>query len=677
MQKYSANKTKPAVVQARPVRNATLDLDSLPRSKPAPKAKPAAVAKAKPAPKPRAEGASGSFFDNLRLTPKIALIVGALMLGTGAIVFTAFQGLQTMKYHVGNLYEFMLIPIQALSKADAEIADANGETVELRNLTLAADERKDIVTDMKADWQEAEETVERYNKEWVTTASAEFTATLQGFGKLDLQQQEVASLGKLNALVGQVNASLKQLEASQGSNLNEAATVSKHFKGVRTELATLIKINDEFAKLSADDATSAQSRALLGMWIALGVSLAAGLGLTYLVSRSVTGRLGQLEQDAAALQEGKLDIKIDVQGQDEVGAVAQALAVSVNQLRAKADEDARKIEENRAFQNNVSEFLMVATEIAQGDLTRRGQVTQDVLGNVVDAINVVTEEIGYILKDVRNVADRVNEGADSLTSTSKMVLEGAQAQAQDANRARIQALSVTESIRQMAEEAGQTARAAQQTLSASQSGQLAVQDTRSGLENIRSQMQGLAEGIQGLSTRSSEIQDIVKTISGFASQTNLLALGASLEAAGAGAAGQRFMAVAEGVRKLAEDSAAATQRVAALVKSVQSEIQGLVDRAEAGARDVENGYMIAEQAGQRLQEIASLATQSARVAQSISTVAQQQVNGVEQVTQAVLEISGTAGKTEGASLEGRQAAEELRTLAKQLSDGLSRFTLPA
>ena len=68
-----------------------------------------------------------------------------------------------------------------------------------------------------------------------------------------------------------------------------------------------------------------------------------------------------------------------------------------------------------------------------------------------------------------------------------------------------------------------------------------------------------------------EISEIVETISQISSQTNLLALNAAIEASGAGAAGNRFAIVAGEVRKLAEDSERATQRIAGLIKNVQAE----------------------------------------------------------------------------------------------------------
>jgi twitching motility protein PilJ len=419
-----------------------------------------------------------------------------------------------------------------------------------------------------------------------------------------------------------------------------------------------------------------QSSRLLSLAL-VGLALAFALGLLFWIAQLITRPLEALTTAAKRLADGDYSVDLPVTSNDEVGQLTQTINTTSKQLQENAENESRKLEAARSLQNNIGEFLGVAMDVSQGNLTRRGKISNDELGSVVDAFNLMTDEIGIILKDVSKVADQVNRRAQVMNVASSQIVQGAQSQANEANTARVQAEGVSESIRQMASGAVQNAQTAQQTLQASQAGQIAVQDTRNGLENIRTQMVDLAAGIQGLSVRSGEISDVVKTIGGIASQTNLLALGAALEAAGAGDAGLRFMAVADGVRKLAEDAASSAQRVAALIKSVQSEIQGLVNRAEGGAREVEAGYAVATKAGERLQEIATLAQQSARVAGSISNLAGQQVVGVEEVSQVVQRIASTAGQTESRSVQGQKAADELRALAEQLSTSLSRFQLPA
>jgi twitching motility protein PilJ len=204
-----------------------------------------------------------------------------------------------------------------------------------------------------------------------------------------------------------------------------------------------------------------------------------------------------------------------------------------------------------------------------------------------------------------------------------------------------------------------------------------VQETLSGMEGIRRETQNLADGVRNLAQRSLEVQSIVKTIANFASQTNLLALGAALEAAGAGEAGKRFATVADQVRRLADESTRATQQVAGIMKRFESEIEALIERAEGSTREVEQGYALASKAGGRLQEIAQLARQSAALVQGISNVTQQQVANVEQVSRAAQMIAQTAAQTGSDSSKGRQAAEELQQRSVQLVSSLSRFRLPA
>ena len=628
------------------------------------------------------EGTKNSFtkfLENSKMIAKVAIIAAIPLLGMIAAGFVANSGFGTLRYQVDNLYSFMLIPINAISGAETNLSDVQGEIQQLNGLGSA--ERKALIEDLRSDMAAVSGVINKYNNEWVTTGSAAFTATLAQYNHLnDWQALETSTLAKLNSDFKTTNASFEALVKTAATGKVSQAQVSglnKQLGTVRSSLTGLVKVNLDFAKLSYDDANNAEAQARTFSLLVLGLATALGLIVAFVIARSVSGRLGQLAYGASELQRGNLETNVDVSGRDEIGTVAQTFNQTLYTLREKAEDDQQKLERSRSLQNNIGEFLGVAMDVSQGNLTRRGKISNDELGSVVDAFNLMTDEIGGILKDVSKVADQVNRRAQVMNVASSQIVQGAQSQANEANTARVQAEGVTESIRQMASGAAQNAQTAQQTLQASQAGQIAVQDTRNGLENIRTQMVDLAAGIQGLSVRSNEISDVVKTISGIASQTNLLALGAALEAAGAGDAGLRFMAVADGVRKLAEDAASSAQRVAALIKSVQSEIQGLVNRAEGGAREVEAGYAVAARAGERLQEIATLAQQSARVAGSISNLAGQQVVGVEEVSMVVQRIASTAGQTESRSVQGQKAADELRVLAEQLSTSLSRFQLPA
>jgi twitching motility protein PilJ len=622
----------------------------------------------------------GKLLENSSMILKVAVIALIPLIGMIAAAVVSNNGFAVQRYQIGNLYEFMLIPINAIGDTETVLSDLQTTALDLSEPSIPAATR-DRLTDriVKAD-ATASAVIDQYNKVWDTTTSPEFTQTLANNNRLDLQQQETIMLKQVNLQHKTAQTALNEyVRTAQSGKPNNVllANVRHYYGGVRSTLRELININMRFAKLSFEDARAADQKASTLSIVVFTLALILSALVAIVIARSISGRLGLLSQGASDLQSGDLSVNVDVGGRDEIGVVAQTFNQTVHTLRGKAEDDQRNLERSRSLQHNIGEFLGVAMDVSQGNLTRRGKISNDELGSVVDAFNLMTDEIGGILKDVSKVADQVNRRAQVMNAASSQIVQGAQSQANEANTARVQAEGVSESIRQMATGAAQNAQTAQQTLQASQAGQTAVQDTRNGLDNIRAQMQDLASGIQGLAVRSGEISDVVKTIGGIASQTNLLALGASLEAAGAGDAGLRFMAVADGVRKLAEDAASSAQRVSTLIKSVQLEIQALVSRAEGGAREVEAGYLVAAKAGERLQEIATLAQQSARVAGSISNLAGQQVVGVEEVSQVVQRIASTAGQTESRSVQGQKAADELRALAEQLSTNLSRFQLPA
>jgi len=407
--------------------------------------------------------------------------------------------------------------------------------------------------------------------------------------------------------------------------------------------------------------------------VALGAMVAGGI-----FARRLTRPIVEIVRAAEHVGRGDLSHTVAVQSRDEIGALARTFNDTVVRLRAHVTTEAERDEERRrreTLQGNIAQFLETVTEIAQGDLRRRGQVTPDVLGNVVDAVNLMVEEIGTLLGDVRHAAARVATSAGEMIGATDQMARGAESQAREATTISREVETMSSSVRQVASNAGSAATAARQTLEAATRGEDAVRDSLAGMQRIRGEVQVIAKKIKSLGDRSLEISNIVDTIEEIASHTNLLALNAAIEAAGAGEYGVRFAVVADEIRKLAERAAGATKDIAALIRSVQTETQEAVVAMEEGTREVEAGYQVTIKAQESLKRIAGISRTSAELAEEISGVTQEQVRGAEGVAAAMRSIAQVAVHTEQAVLQTRRTVDDLVKVADELTRSLSRFKL--
>jgi twitching motility protein PilJ len=397
-------------------------------------------------------------------------------------------------------------------------------------------------------------------------------------------------------------------------------------------------------------------------------------------ARRITRPVAHVVRIAERVGQGDLTKLVPVTSRDEIGQLAMTFNDTVVRLRSLVQTETERDEERRKredLQRNITRFLDVATEVAQGDLSRRGEVTADVLGSVVDAINVMVGEIARTIADVRRAADQVSASAGEMMSAMDQTAAGARTQARDVAGVSASMEELARSMRRVAEHAEASASAARQTLESATRGEEAVRASLGGMQRIRGEAQGISKKIKSLADRSLEISEIVNTIEEIASQTNLLALNAAIEAAGAGEAGLRFAVVADEVRKLAERSAKAAKDIEVLIKGIQTETQEAVVAMEEGTREVESGYAVTVQAGDHLREIGDLTRKSASLAADISRATQDQVRGAESAAVAVQSIAGVAVETEKAVVETRKTMDQLVRLAEELMAGLSRFRLAA
>jgi methyl-accepting chemotaxis protein len=403
--------------------------------------------------------------------------------------------------------------------------------------------------------------------------------------------------------------------------------------------------------------------------LAAGLAIFTALVLLMTLPRRVLNPIDSLSTFSERFAAGDSRAKAEVPVQDEFSVIAENLnRTSARVAKAYGNQEAQDL-----LQKSITDLLNLINQVARGDLTLRGKVTNDALGNVADSINFMLDNFTTVLDRVRNAAVEVSTNANRILVATDEMNTGTGQQDQEITNTSSAVEELTVSMKQVSNNAEASAEAARRALDAAEQGNRAVRDTLDGMQRIRSSVQATARKIKSLGDRSLEISEIINVINDITEQTNLLALNAAIEAARAGEAGRGFAVVADEVRKLAEHSRTATKDIAALIKAIQAETNEAVVVMEEGTKEVEVGAGLADQAGKALEAISSVVRQSAELVQEISLASKQQVRGTEGVANAMQIISGITRQT---SQSARQAAGTVGTLVKlseQLVDALSQF----
>jgi len=423
------------------------------------------------------------------------------------------------------------------------------------------------------------------------------------------------------------------------------------------------------AGASTADASALPGGANAALLGAIGVAVIGALSLIFVLSTRVLKPVGELARFSERFASGDARARAEVDSNDEFGFIAE----NCNRAVARVAHAATNQQAQDSLQRSITDLLNTINLVARGDLTIRGKVTNDALGNVVDSVNFMLDNFTKVLERVRKAAIDVSTSANQILNSADEMTAGATQQDQEITNTSSAVEELTVSMKQVSNNAEASAEAARRALDAAEQGNRAVSDTLEGMQRIRASVQATAKKIKSLGDRSLEISEIINVINDITEQTNLLALNAAIEAARAGEAGRGFAVVADEVRKLAEHSRSATKDIAALIKAIQAETNEAVVVMEDGTREVEVGAGLADQAGKALEAISSVVRQSAELVQEISLASKQQVRGTEGVANAMQIISGITRQTTQGARQTASTVGNMVKMSEQLNEALAQF----
>jgi len=221
----------------------------------------------------------------------------------------------------------------------------------------------------------------------------------------------------------------------------------------------------------------------------------------------------------------------------------------------------------------------------------------------------------------------------------------------------------------------QTGTGASEARQSSAAGHALLLEAISCMHQLSARASTSQQAIETLSLRSEEIHRVTQVIQSIASQTNLLALNAAIEAARAGEHGRGFAVVADEVRGLAGRTATATEEVGQMVADIQRQTAAVVVQIQQLASDLDQGVGQVELTGEHLQHIATLTVAMDGQIEEITAGSQINLDQLASLFSAVEQMRGDLASSEEQTRSLAKAASDLEGQAESVSERLAEVGL--
>ena len=305
----------------------------------------------------------------------------------------------------------------------------------------------------------------------------------------------------------------------------------------------------------------------------------------------------------------------------------------------------------------------------EGDAAASGAKSVIILGTLLCLVCVVAA--GFLI--VRSLTRQIGSSVGQIQSSSTELQAAAN---QQATATKEQATAMSEisttisellgTSRQIAESSQRVASIAGKTAAAARSGDATVAAAHDSIATIRRQVDLIVNNMLELGRKSQQIGAVLDIVAELAEQTNILAINATIEAAGANEAGKRFAVVADEIRKLADRVAGSTKEIRGLIDDVRSSVNTTIMTTEGGSKSVDAGTQQFSEVAAAFGEIAGLVSTTTEAAREIELSTKQQSTAVEQVNVAITSAAQATKETEASSGQTLQTAVELSGLSHAL-----------
>ncbi|PEC21541.1 methyl-accepting chemotaxis protein [Bacillus cereus] len=324
----------------------------------------------------------------------------------------------------------------------------------------------------------------------------------------------------------------------------------------------------------------------------------------------------------------------------------------------------------------------------EGDLTARLQVnSNDEIGAIALSFNKMLENLQHIINRVQKTSVEVQNASEiMLEKTNTSLEETIKVQSSMSNlNASIQSQTssmeesstamddMTVSVQRIAESASSVAELAVATSEHANEGSTVIQKSVSQMTTIHEAVNATSDVVERLITHTKYIDTAVQSISNIAEQTNLLALNASIEAARAGEQGKGFAVVADEVRKLAEQSKTAATDINNLLHHIQNDTETASAMMSQGRSEAFEGINVIREAGTSFTTIVDQVNKVSTQMQDISATAEEMAASAEEMNASLnniasisTEVSSETASTAQSTVQKVIVMNEMTETAKQM-----------
>jgi methyl-accepting chemotaxis protein len=556
-------------------------------------------------------------FDQIKLRTKLIGGNGIILMLLLIISIIVFVGVKSLLYN----FNWVEHTHKVLNKASAIEAAAVDMETGMRGYMLAG----------------KEEFLEPYDsgiKRFYTLMDELSTTVSDNPAQVTLLSETKENILQWQKNITETNIAFRKLVGNTKTmddvaELVEQAKGKQYFDRFRQQIATFKEREEVLmvTRISSFKGTEKflKNVSVFGTLLAIVIGIVIALFITRNIMRQLGGEPAFIEAIAKNVADGDLQIGQDFMSEENAVGVFAALQSMVKSLRDKAH---------------------TVERIADGDLTVNVVLNsdRDALGR---SLQKMVSDLNDLFGHVQVASDSIASGSNQLSEASRRVAEGSDQQSENLKNITALLLELTSQTNDNTDNAAQA-----RDLSAS-----AQQSAQTGGEEMARMMAAMEE----INDSSQNIEGFMKTIDDIASQTNLLALNAAIEAARAGEQGRGFAVVADEVRSLAGRSATTAQETSALI--IQS------------TEKTKNGINIASQTTSTLENIFSNVNAASNLTAQISNACSEQARAVEHITSSVSEIDTV---TQTGNAEARETAITSKELASQadiLNSILKKFTL--